>query len=103
MEDGVEINKPFENDDGSRSTARTGWKRSWRYRRYFGSGRSELEFSGSYRSGPTTSAGSSAPNRDLKGRYRFISREGVRGQWVETEPVLQASETLRGGRSEPMT
>jgi hypothetical protein len=33
-------------------------------------------------------------NDDLKCRYRFISREGVRGQWVETEPVLQPSGTL---------
>ncbi len=33
-------------------------------------------------------------NSDLKCRYRFVSREGARGQWVETEPVLQPSGTL---------
>ncbi len=32
-------------------------------------------------------------NRDLKCRYRFV-RDGVRGQWVEAEPVLQPSGTL---------
>jgi hypothetical protein len=33
-------------------------------------------------------------NRDLKCRYRFVSGQGVRGQWVEAEPVLQPSGTL---------
>ena len=33
-------------------------------------------------------------SRDLQCRYRFVSPQGVRGPWVETEPVLQASGTL---------
>lgn len=32
-------------------------------------------------------------SRDLKWRYRFV-RDGVRGPWVEAEPVLQPSGTL---------
>jgi hypothetical protein len=33
-------------------------------------------------------------HRDLKCRYRFVSGQGVKGQWVETDPVLQPSGTL---------
>jgi hypothetical protein len=36
-------------------------------------------------------------NPDLKCRYRFI-RKGVRGQWAETEPVLQPKGTGRRER-----
>jgi len=33
-------------------------------------------------------------NRDLRCRYRFIDQEGMRGEWVDAEPILQASGTL---------
>lgn len=33
-------------------------------------------------------------NRDLKCRYRFVSGQGVRGSWVEADPVLQQGGTL---------
>jgi hypothetical protein len=33
-------------------------------------------------------------NPDLKCRYRFVSGQGVRGPWIEAEPVLQPSGTL---------
>ena len=33
-------------------------------------------------------------NRDLTCRYRFIDQEGMRGEWVDAEPILQASGTL---------
>ena len=33
-------------------------------------------------------------NRGLTCRYRLVSREGVRGEWVDAEPVMQPSGTL---------
>jgi hypothetical protein len=33
-------------------------------------------------------------NRDLRCRYRFIDQEGMRGEWFDAEPILQANGTL---------
>ncbi len=33
-------------------------------------------------------------NKDLKCRYRYIGYGGIRGEWIDAEPILQASGTL---------